>query len=94
MFERFKRHESTRPQAIPNLGLVQYVETTNHNEAVLNAMMHLQPNLRAVAVLRLVQEFSTTETADMLNIPLDITFHRLSQAQTQLRTLLFSYIKD
>jgi RNA polymerase sigma-70 factor (ECF subfamily) len=47
-------------------------------------MTSLKPEFRAVAVLRLIQGFSTREVADMLGIEKGTVLSRLSRAKAQL----------
>lgn len=56
-----------------------------HIEAALRMLDEQQ---RAVVVMRLVQGYSTKETADMLNIPLGTVLSRLSRALDKLRLSL------
>lgn len=53
-----------------------------HIEAALRMLDEQQ---RAVVVMRLVQGYSTKETADMLNIPMGTVLSRLSRALDKLR---------
>lgn len=55
------------------------------SEQIQHALDQLDEKLRTVVVLRLVEGFSTKETADMLNIPLGTVLSRLSRAQEQLK---------
>ncbi len=48
----------------------------------------LDEQQRAVVVMRLIQGYSTKETADMLNIPLGTVLSRLSRALDKLRLSL------
>ena len=47
-------------------------------------MTSLKPEFRAVAVLRLIQGYSTREVADMLGIEIGTVLSRLSRAKAQL----------
>ncbi|MBN1154120.1 RNA polymerase sigma factor [candidate division KSB1 bacterium] len=49
------------------------------------AIQELEPKFRAVVVLRLIQEYSTRETADILKIPQGTVLSRLARAQDKLR---------
>ncbi len=69
-------------------------ETQEQQQAIKQAMLKLPDKLRAVAVLRLVQEFSTKETAAMLDIPVGTVMSRLSRAQSKLRKTLAPYIEE
>ncbi len=53
-----------------------------HIEAALHMLDEQQ---RAVVIMRLVQGYSTKETADLLNIPLGTVLSRLSRALDKLR---------
>lgn len=54
-------------------------------EIVNLALGKLDPEFRSVIVLRLIQGFSTRETANMLDIPLGTVLSRLSRAQEKLK---------
>ena len=58
------------------------------------AIQKLAPEFRAVIVLRLIEGYSTEETAEILNIPLGTVLSRLSRAQKKLRNLLAPYILE
>ncbi len=68
----------------PTLQHQQY----ENNETVLKALQLLDEKLRSVAVLRLIEGYSTKETADLLNIPLGTVLSRLSRAQEKLRQII------
>lgn len=58
------------------------------NEIILKALDLLEPDFRSVVVLRLIEGYSTKETAEMLNIPLGTVLSRLSRAQEKLKKIL------
>lgn len=68
----------------------------NHNdaaaydtkEAVNKALQQLEPKFRSVVVLRMLQGYSTAETAKILKLPLGTVLSRLSRAQDKLKVLL------
>jgi RNA polymerase sigma-70 factor, ECF subfamily len=68
----------------------------NHNdaaaydtkEAVNKALQQLEPKFRSVVVLRMLQGYSTAETAKILKLPLGTVLSRLSRAQDKLKILL------
>lgn len=64
------------------------IETRERNEAVHRAIQALPEKHRAVAVLRLIDERSTEETAKILDLPYGTVLSRLSRAQKKLQTLL------
>ena len=64
------------------------VEAADLAARVSAAIRRLKADHRAVVVLRLVQEYSTQETAELLGIPAGTVMSRLSRAQTALRKQL------
>jgi len=61
---------------------------------VNNAIQQLEPMFRTVLVLRLVDGYSTKETADILNIPEGTVLSRLARAQKKLKTILSPYVGE
>ena len=57
-------------------------------EWVQKALAQLDENHRAVVVLRLIEGFSTKDTADLLDLPVGTVLSRLARAQEKLKTLL------
>lgn len=57
-------------------------------ELVHKALGELNPEFRSVVVLRLLQGFSTKETAKILELPLGTVLSRLSRAQEKLREII------
>jgi RNA polymerase sigma-70 factor (ECF subfamily) len=57
-------------------------------EIVQRAVQALDDDFRAVVVLRLIDGYSTAETAEILGIPLGTVLSRLSRAQRKLREAL------
>ena len=57
-------------------------------ELVNKALMSLDPGFRIVVTMRLLQGYSTRETAEILEIPEGTVLSRLSRAQEQLRHVL------
>jgi RNA polymerase sigma-70 factor (ECF subfamily) len=57
-------------------------------ELVQQAIQKLDDDFRSVVVLRLIDGYSTAETAEILNIPVGTVLSRLSRAQKKLRDLL------
>ncbi|MEM6632111.1 MAG: sigma-70 family RNA polymerase sigma factor [Bacteroidota bacterium] len=58
------------------------------NELVQFALQQLRPEFRSVVVLRLVDGYSTEETAKMLNIPVGTVLSRLARGQKKMRELI------
>ncbi len=61
-------------------------------EIVEKALGELDTKHRSVVILRLMEGYSTKETADMLGIPQGTVLSRLYRAQEQLRELLKYYL--
>jgi RNA polymerase sigma-70 factor (ECF subfamily) len=61
------------------------------SEVLRSALQQLSPKHRAVVVLRLVQGYSTVETARLLRIPVGTVLSRLQRAQKKLQILLQDY---
>jgi len=57
-------------------------------EMVNKALMALEPGFRIVVTMRMLQGYSTKETAEILDLPLGTVLSRLSRAQEQLRKIL------
>lgn len=64
------------------------IDATDLGEQLEWAIAQLEPDFRSVLVLRLVEGYSTEETAQLLNIPLGTTLSRLARAQQKLRKIL------
>ena len=57
---------------------------------VEKALKTLEPKFRIVVVMRMLQGYSTKETAKILKLPLGTVLSRLSRAQEQLRKYLIN----
>jgi len=67
------------------------VERREASEIVNKALMSLDPKFRIVVTMRMLNGYSTKETADILELPLGTVLSRLSRAQEQLKTILEKY---
>jgi RNA polymerase sigma-70 factor (ECF subfamily) len=61
---------------------------------VERALQKLKPEFRAVIVLRLLDGYSTQETAQILGVPAGTVLSRLARAQEKLRELLTPYFGE
>lgn len=61
---------------------------------VRQAISRLSPDHRAVLVLRLVEGYSTRETADLLDVPVGTVLSRLSRAQRALKEILGPHLDE
>jgi RNA polymerase sigma-70 factor (ECF subfamily) len=60
-------------------------------EVVSKALKTLDPKFRIIVTMRMLQGYSTKETAEILNLPLGTVLSRLSRAQEQLKEILKNY---
>jgi RNA polymerase sigma-70 factor (ECF subfamily) len=58
------------------------------SELVNKALLNLEPKFRIVLTMRMLQGYSTKETAEVLDLPLGTVLSRLSRAQEQLKEIL------
>jgi RNA polymerase sigma-70 factor, ECF subfamily len=63
-------------------------------EVVDRCISKLSPKLRSVVVLRLVDQYSTEETAEILGLPVGTVLSRLARGQKILKELLTPYRYD
>jgi len=63
-------------------------ERREASEIVNKALMAMDPKFRIIITMRMLQGYSTKETAEILDLPLGTVLSRLSRAQEQLRTIL------
>lgn len=61
-------------------------------EIVQWALSKLKPDHRSVIVLRLIDGYSTRETAEILGVPVGTVLSRLARAQKNLKDLLEPYL--
>ncbi len=63
-------------------------DRSDKKEIVDKALQQLDHGFRSVIVLRLLEGYSTKDTADILNLPLGTVLSRLSRAQEKLKEIL------
>lgn len=63
-------------------------ERKEASEIVNKALMAMEPKFRIIVTMRMLQGYSTKETAEILDLPLGTVLSRLSRAQEQLRNIL------
>ena len=63
-------------------------ERREASEIVNKALMALDPKFRIILTMRMLQGYSTKETAEILDLPLGTVLSRLSRAQDHLRNIL------
>ncbi|RPH95035.1 RNA polymerase sigma factor [candidate division KSB1 bacterium] len=70
------------------------IESGERKEIVHRALQALDPKHRAVVVLRMIEGYSTKETAEFLHIPMGTVLSRLSRAQERLRVMLKPWVEE
>lgn len=101
-FARFQQTDEENMTALQSTtlhaGTVQSsspeVENAEKGALIQKAILQLKPAFRAVIVLRLVEGYSTKETAEILDLPIGTVLSRLSRAQLKLRDKLRPYFSD
>ncbi|HEX2976878.1 MAG TPA: RNA polymerase sigma factor [Bacteroidales bacterium] len=63
-------------------------EKRDTRELVNKALQAMDPKFRVIVTMRLLQGYSTKETAEILDLPLGTVLSRLSRAQEQLKDIL------
>lgn len=63
-------------------------------QTIRKALDNLDPKSRSVIVLRLIDGYSTEETASILGVPVGTVLSRLWRAQRKLRSLLFDAVEN
>lgn len=63
-------------------------ERKEASEIVNKALSAMDPKFRIIVTMRMLQGYSTKETAEILDLPLGTVLSRLSRAQEQLRRIL------
>jgi RNA polymerase sigma-70 factor (ECF subfamily) len=63
-------------------------ERRDAKELVERALQSLDPKFRIIVAMRMLQGYSTKETAEILELPLGTVLSRLSRAQEQLKHVL------
>ncbi len=70
------------------------IDADERAQLVHAAIDQLPPNHRAVVVLRMIEGYSTEETAQMLGLAYGTVLSRLSRAQKKLKDLLAPLLSD
>ncbi len=78
----------------PALDADQRLDARERRRLVHRAIRALPPKHRAVMVLRMIEGYSTEETAEMLGLPYGTVLSRLSRAHAKLKAWLTPYLKE
>ena len=63
-------------------------DADENREVIQHAIRELAPKFRSVIVLRLIDGYSTEETAKILSVPIGTVLSRLARAQKKLKEIL------
>ena len=63
-------------------------ERKDARELVNKALQKMEPKFRVVLTMRMLQGYSTKETAEILDLPMGTVLSRLSRAQEQIKNIL------
>lgn len=69
-------------------------EETDRKHHVYRAIQQLETKFRSVIVLRLIEGYSTQETAEILGVPTGTVLSRLARGQKKLKKLLEPILKE
>lgn len=88
-----KKRKSNNPVSLDEKHETQHSDSRSfqkrdNSELVQQALVRLETKYRSVVVLRLIQGFSTKETAKILKIPSGTVLSRLSRGQERLRQII------
>ena len=87
LFSFFSTHdEEVRELQIPDTSITQ--EQRETQQMVHKAIQMLDPKFRSIVLLRLIEGYSTKETAEILQLPTGTVLSRLSRAQNKLKDIL------
>lgn len=89
-FARPEENERVEPLNNPH----ETIALNERQKLVQSAIQRLEPKFRAVIVLRLIEGYSTAETAQLLNVPQGTVLSRLSRAQKKLKEKLTPFIQE
>jgi RNA polymerase sigma-70 factor (ECF subfamily) len=85
---------SKNENAIENVPDAQDLKDQKETNALVQwGLQKLPPKFRSVIVLRLIDGYSTEETARILNLPVGTVLSRLARAQMKLREILTPIFK-
>jgi RNA polymerase sigma-70 factor (ECF subfamily) len=97
--KRRKRHQllfvrsSSAPEAEESYQVPEH-DQHDQKHIVDRALQELKPEFRSVVVLRLIEGYSTEETARILKIPVGTVLSRLARAQEKLKQHLKPWISE
>jgi RNA polymerase sigma-70 factor (ECF subfamily) len=91
---RFFFSKSENEKSLAEIQADEQPDSFESQQLVQQALQKLEPEFRAVVVLRLIEGYSTEETAKALKLPLGTVLSRLSRAQKKLQEYLRPFIEE
>jgi len=82
----YRRGDEEEPYDVPEKS--DAFDQADAKELVDKALAKLDPPFRAVVVLRMIDGYSTRETAEILDLPVGTVLSRLARAQKSLRDII------
>lgn len=83
-----KENDAPEPEFEDPRASADYDDTVDRIQGALNK---LKPEFRSVIVLRLMEGYSTKETAEILGLPVGTVLSRLRRSQEKLKRILISH---
>ena len=90
--ERHVRREDMREAELPTESMG--IEESERVRLVREAVQQLDPKHRAIVVLRMLEGYSTKETAELLDLPQGTVLSRLARGMKKLEAVLKQYIYE
>ena len=84
----FRRRDEEKDKEFDIVDQQNHQADYDTKEAVNKALQHLDTKFRTVVVLRMMQGYTSEETAKILKLPLGTVLSRLSRAQDKLKEIL------
>lgn len=79
---------SSENNSVDTISLNENEDNIEDRELVRQAIQKMEPKFRSVITLRLIDGYSTEETAEILKVPLGTVLSRLARAQQKLKKIL------
>lgn len=93
IFSIFQNDDASSPfDDMPDPAATSEYDDTK--DLVQRALQMLDPKFRSVLVLRLLDGYSTNETAQILQLPIGTVLSRLARAQQKLKDILTPYMGE
>jgi len=91
---RLRSRDASEALTEPAVDGQRDVEAFDRTELVQRTLQELSDKHRTVIVLRVINGYSTRQTATLLDVPIGTVLSRLHRAQKKLKSLLASHLHD